>query len=85
MSLETGRTHQIRVHMAHAGYPVMGDPTYSRRPAGFWRDAGITRQLLHAYRLRFQHPTTHRQVTVAAPVPEDITRWIGEWSVTSDE
>ena len=76
VSLDTGRTHQIRVHMAHLGYPIMGDTTYGRRLAPFWRPLGITRQLLHAYRLSFRHPETGRQLTVTAPLPEDVARWL---------
>ena len=81
MSLDTGRTHQIRVHMAHIGYPVMGDATYSRRPAELWRALSVTRQLLHAYRLTFQHPTRRQEVTVTAPVPTDLTRWLDKESL----
>ena len=75
LSLETGRTHQIRVHMAHLGHPVAGDLTYGKRPAAFWQALGITRQLLHAYHLSFQHPVTKRPVEVSAPLPDDLARW----------
>ena len=75
VSLETGRTHQIRVHLASLGHPVVGDTTYGKRPAQFWHDAGITRHLLHAYQLSFQHPSTGRPVTVTAPVPAEMQRW----------
>ena len=75
MSLETGRTHQIRVHLAHLGYPVLGDATYGRLPQSFWQSLGITRQLLHAYQLSFHHPVTRKAMTVVGPAPEDITRW----------
>ncbi len=77
VSLETGRTHQIRVHLAHLGYPVLGDPTYGRRPASFWRSLGIERHLLHAYRLSFRHPGTGTPMTVTAQIPEDLRRWAG--------
>ena len=76
VSLETGRTHQIRVHMAHLGHPVVGDTTYGRYPRAYWETMGVTRQLLHAYRLEFQHPVTGAPVAVTAPVPQDMTRWI---------
>ena len=76
VSLETGRTHQIRVHLAHLGHPILGDPTYGFRPGSFWRSLGISRQLLHAYRLVFEHPVSHTPVTLEAPVPEDVARWI---------
>lgn len=74
--LETGRTHQIRVHMAHLGHPVAGDTTYGKHPAPYWQALGITRQLLHAYRLTFRHPATGREVTVTAPPPADMTPWL---------
>ena len=82
VSLETGRTHQIRVHMAHLGHPVIGDPTYGKHPGSVWQSVGVSRQLLHAYRLRFQHPVSRESLTVVAPVPADMAQWIGEWSVT---
>ena len=85
VALDTGRTHQIRVHMAHVGHPVVGDLTYGRRTASFWQSMGVDRQLLHAYHLMFQHPVTRRAVTASAPVPDDMTPWVGEWRVTSDE
>lgn len=67
--LETGRTHQIRVHLAHAGHPLIGDPVYGRA-----RAPEIARQALHAARLEFAHPRTGRRVTCAAPVPDDFAR-----------
>jgi len=76
VSLETGRTHQIRVHMAHIGHPVVGDTTYGRHPAGFWQSLGINRQMLHAYQVSFQHPVSGRPHTVTAPVPADMARWV---------
>ena len=75
VALETGRTHQIRVHLASIGHPVAGDPTYGKRPASVWEGVGVPRHLLHAYRLSFQHPATGRPVSVAAPVPPDFARW----------
>ncbi len=75
VSLDTGRTHQIRVHMAHLGHPVMGDTTYGRHRAEFWQSLGVTRQLLHAYQLTFHHPVTREAITLSAPLPDDIIRW----------
>lgn len=66
--LETGRTHQIRVHMAHIGHPVVGDPVYSRRR----NRVGLTRQALHAYYLGFRHPRTNQPLSFTAPLPSDM-------------
>jgi len=64
--LETGRTHQIRVHSAHMGMPVVGDPTY-----GSGRDVGVNLpgQALHAERLELRHPATGEPVVAIAPLP----------------
>lgn len=67
--LETGRTHQIRVHLASLGHPLLGDTQYGGRVLG---DAH--RQMLHAYRLRFDDPTTDTEVSFVAPVPEDMQK-----------
>jgi len=75
VSLDTGRTHQIRVHLAHLGYPVVGDTVYGRHGVAFWQGLGVPRQLLHAYRITFQHPSTKKAVTLEAPLPEDIAGW----------
>lgn len=65
--LETGRTHQIRVHMAALGHPVLGDPVYGGQRKGF---PGLAGQCLHARRLTFRHPRTGEQVTVSCPLPD---------------
>ena len=75
VSLETGRTHQIRVHMAHLNHPVLGDATYGRHAPSFWQSLGITRHLLHAYQLNFRHPVTRQDMTLSAPIPEDLGQW----------
>jgi 23S rRNA pseudouridine1911/1915/1917 synthase len=67
VTLETGRTHQIRVHLAAIDLPVAGDPTYGR--AG---DLGLERQFLHAARLAFEHPFTGEPVDVTSPLPPDL-------------
>ena len=64
--LETGRTHQIRVHMAYIGHPVAGDTVYG----GKRQEPGLQGQCLHARQLRFIHPTTGKEVTVSCPMPE---------------
>ena len=65
--LETGRTHQIRVHLAAIDLPIAGDPVY-----GVGGDLGLTRQFLHAHRLRFRHPITGEDVDVSSPLPPDL-------------
>jgi len=70
----TGRTHQIRVHLAHAGHPVVGDPTYAR---GGPLDAAAPRVLLHAWSLGIEHPAGGER-TFAAPIPEDLCDWIDD-------
>jgi 23S rRNA pseudouridine1911/1915/1917 synthase len=65
--LETGRTHQIRVHLEAIGLPVSGDPVYGVR-----RDLGLERQFLHASSLRFVHPFTGVDVEVSSLLPPDL-------------
>ena len=67
--LETGRTHQIRVHLEAIGLPVSGDPVYGVR-----RDLGLERQFLHAARLAFPHPLTGERIDVSSPLPADLAR-----------
>ena len=67
--LETGRTHQIRVHLQAIGHPVAGDPEYGGAGA-----FGLERQFLHAARLAFPHPFTGEPVDVSSPLPEDLRR-----------
>jgi 23S rRNA pseudouridine1911/1915/1917 synthase len=78
--LETGRTHQIRVHMAHRHYPLVGDPTYGGRPRIPRAAAdeliaalrGFSRQALHAMELGLMHPATAREMNFSCPLPDDI-------------
>lgn len=86
LKLETGRTHQIRVHMAHLGYPLVGDSLYAGRfkihkgaPAeliDYLRNFG--RQALHAAELALVHPATGEQVSWSAPLPEDFQMLLGQ-------
>jgi 23S rRNA pseudouridine1911/1915/1917 synthase len=71
--LETGRTHQIRVHMAAHRHPCVGDPLYGSDPALAQR-LGLTRQWLHAYELSFAHPRTGDWVTFTSAYPDDLAR-----------
>ena len=80
LQLETGRTHQIRVHMAHIGYPIVGDPTYGGRlklPKGAVPELldflqRFKRQALHARVLGFQHPESGEYMEWESPLPDDF-------------
>jgi 23S rRNA pseudouridine1911/1915/1917 synthase len=71
VTLETGRTHQIRVHMQALKHPCVGDPLYGGDPV-LTRRLGLTRQWLHAVRLGFEHPETGEHVEYESPYPEDL-------------
>jgi 23S rRNA pseudouridine1911/1915/1917 synthase len=82
---ETGRTHQIRVHLTHIGHPIVADKLYANRSQLTVGDlAGpdapdadrvlIDRQALHAYRLELDHPLTGKKLEIVAPLPADMTR-----------
>jgi len=92
LKLETGRTHQIRVHMQHAGFPLVGDPMYGRRgsPSGLtevqraaWR--AFPRQALHAARLVLEHPVSGTEVDVVSPLPDDMAGLIEILEPVRDE
>jgi 23S rRNA pseudouridine1911/1915/1917 synthase len=70
--LETGRTHQIRVHLSSISHPLLGDPTYGqRRPS-----LGLDRPFLHAAELQFVHPGTEQRVTFTSPLAADLQTWL---------
>jgi 23S rRNA pseudouridine955/2504/2580 synthase len=75
--LETGRTHQIRVHLTHLGYPLAGDDKYGDFP---WNKAlakqGLKRMFLHAHRVRFAHPADGREIVIESPLPDDLARFV---------
>ena len=71
--LTTGRTHQIRVHMASIGHPVLGDPVYGPKKSPYPVEGG---QLLHAFRLGFIHPTTGEKMLFEAPPEPRFTHWL---------
>ena len=77
--LETGRTHQIRVHMAALRHPCVGDVTYGADPTMAAR-LGLSRQWLHAMRLAFAHPTTGERLELTSTYPEDLAH---AWDVLS--
>lgn len=78
LRLETGRTHQIRVHLSAIGHPVVGDPTYGQKKKRAEADelASFGRVALHAYRLGFTHPGSGEQVSFETPVPADLAQLI---------
>jgi 23S rRNA pseudouridine1911/1915/1917 synthase len=79
ITLETGRTHQIRVHLAAIGHPVCGDPQY-----GTSGEYGLRRQFLHATRLAFAHPVSGVPVDVSSPLPADLTAALARAEVDPD-
>ena len=85
--LETGRTHQIRVHLTHLGHPLIGDPQYGRGRAAprakseaelhaFSAAGQFPRQALHAFVLGFQHPSLHKTLRFEAPWPADFAELV---------
>ena len=71
--LDTGRTHQIRVHLESVGHPVVGDRVYGRRE----ETLGLERQFLHAAHLAFPHPETGEEIDVRSPLPHDLELALG--------
>ncbi len=76
-TLHTGRTHQIRVHMAHLGFPLLADGVYGGKPA-----AGMTRQALHAYHLALSHPMTGEALDFRLPLPQDMQEAALAWGLS---
>ena len=74
--LSTGRTHQIRVHLAALGWPLVGDEVYGRA------HRLITRQALHAWRVRLAHPVTGTQLEIEAPMPHDLQQLLADQNLT---
>ena len=74
VKIETGRTHQIRVHMSYIGYPIVGDAVYSNGKNPF----GVTGQMLHAQKLELLHPITKNKLYLEAPLPEYFVKVLEE-------
>jgi 23S rRNA pseudouridine955/2504/2580 synthase len=88
--LKTGRTHQIRVHLAHLGLPIVGDAKYgdfalNKALARANARPSIKRMFLHAYRLRFTHPVTGVPMQIDAPLPAECRRFIDQLNALRDE
>ncbi|MEQ1687292.1 MAG: RluA family pseudouridine synthase [Sphingopyxis sp.] len=85
--LETGRTHQVRVHMAHIGHALLGDPLYGRagHHGALLRELGFKRQALHAARLGFIHPVTGHSVTFDSDMPDDMQDLFTRLRLTSEK
>ena len=84
--LFTGRTHQIRVHLAHVAHPILGDDKYGDperdKPL---RKLGVRRLMLHSFSLRFRHPGTGEPMTIEAPLPPDFNAFIGQLDARAAE
>ena len=79
--LYTGRTHQIRVHMRHIGHPVVGDPLYGK--GSLLQNKGLTRQFLHSWHIRFDHPCTGETIELADRLPDDLVNVLESLQGTS--
>lgn len=83
--IETGRTHQIRRHVADAGFPVLGDKQYATRVLEDTAMRGIQRHMLHAWKLEFEHPLAGSKVAVEAALPEDYRRCLKRFGLSGTD
>jgi 23S rRNA pseudouridine955/2504/2580 synthase len=79
VELKTGRTHQIRVHLSHLGFPLCGDDKYGNFPLNKQLERqGLRRMFLHAARLRFRHPTSDQELALESPLPEELAGYLAQ-------
>ena len=86
VTIKTGRTHQIRVHLAHEGHPIAGDPKYGQFEANRQLARGalkFERMFLHARRLKFSHPASGAEIELLAPLPPECERLLGALRATA--
>jgi 23S rRNA pseudouridine955/2504/2580 synthase len=77
VTIKTGRTHQIRVHLASQGHPIAGDDKYGDFEHNkLLQKMGLKRMFLHAWQLKFQHPQSHRPVSLQAPLPPELKNFV---------
>ena len=79
VNIETGRTHQIRVHMKYLGYPILGDSVYGKE------SKSVKRQMLHAYKLEFMHPVTGKEMIIKSEIPKDFSEVLERIKLHADE
>lgn len=86
VTIKTGRTHQIRVHLAHAGHPILGDDRYGdfelNRRLGRSK-SGLKRMFLHAWKLQVDHPATGARLQLESPLPEELQSWLDRQTVAA--